>query len=253
MMMFGREVTLPVDLMVAAVPHEPECKSEFADNLRERIREIHERARHALDMNARRQKKNYDRSVHGPIYKRGQFVWLHDTQRRARLSKKLGLPWQGPYLVVSILSDVVYRIQRTNRGKTKVVHADRLKLYEGPKLVSWTYKPPAGTTERGPELHQVGMEEKGEGGPEAIGVEEGGPIVDRQERANEPEVEGGKHIEGEPTGVKGDGVREKAIEPVVEETEHKEPEKEIPRGVGATGGLPRRSPRVGRRRPARYR
>ena len=142
MMMLGREVNLPIDLLVGAVPHEKEYESDYADELRDNLRAIHERARHALEVSARRQKKNYDRSTHGPAYRPQQFVWLYDTQRRQRLSKKLGLPWQGPFMVASALSDVVFRIQRSSRGKAKVVHADRLKPYEGPELVTWRYRAP---------------------------------------------------------------------------------------------------------------
>ena len=46
-------------------------------------------------------------------------------------------PWEGPYLVVSKLSDVTYRIQRSRRPKPKVIHANRLKPYLGPALESW--------------------------------------------------------------------------------------------------------------------
>jgi len=226
MMMFGREVTLPVDLMVEAVPHEPDCESDFVDDLRDRIRGIHERARHALSMSARRQKKNYDRSVHGPVYKQGQFVWLHDTRRRPRLSKKLGLPWQGPYLVVGVLSDVVYRIQRTNRGKTKVVHADRLKLYEGPDLVKWKYKPPTAVMERGPELHQM-------------------CTVDEEELSREVvEQDAPEESVAVTVSHQGDGA-DKVRQP------SKPGEKSSGREV--TDGIVRRSPRVDRRKPARYR
>ena len=39
--------------------------------------------------------------------------------------------------MVSVLSDVTYRIQRSRRAKPKVIHADRLKPYLGPALKSW--------------------------------------------------------------------------------------------------------------------
>ena len=128
----------------------------YVEDLREQLRGIHEQARHALDVSTRRQKRNYDRSKHGHVYRRGQFVWLYDNRRRPCLSKKLGLPWQGPYQVVGVLSDVVFRIQTSARGKTKVVHADRLKLYDGPALVPWVYRAPEVVEEKGPELHKVG-------------------------------------------------------------------------------------------------
>ncbi len=139
MMMTGREVRLPVDLVVGAVPDEPGCATDYAEGLRERVRAIHERARHALKANMRRQKRNYDRLAHGPIYRVGQFVWLLTKYRKAGLTKKLGLPWEGPYLVVTSLSDVTFRIQRSARSKPRIVHGDRLKPYEGPELIPWEY------------------------------------------------------------------------------------------------------------------
>ena len=39
--------------------------------------------------------------------------------------------------MVSLLSDVTYRIKRNRRAKPKVIHADRLKPYLGPSLESW--------------------------------------------------------------------------------------------------------------------
>ena len=57
------------------------------------------------------------------------------------MSPKLDVRWEGPYLVVNQLSDVVFRIQRTGpRGLQKVVHYDRLKPYEGKPLSSWLNK-----------------------------------------------------------------------------------------------------------------
>jgi hypothetical protein len=142
MMMLGRDVRLPVDLVVGGVPDEGECDTLYADELREKIRAVHERARVVLGSSMRRQKRNYDRHAHGPLYKVGQFVWLHNTTRQPRLSKKLMLPWVGPFMVVEAMSDVTFRIQRSSRSKPTVVHANRLKLYEGPELAQWKYAAP---------------------------------------------------------------------------------------------------------------
>lgn len=58
------------------------------------------------------------------------------------MSKKLHLPWDGPYLVIGSLSDVVRRIQKSPRAKPKVVHVDRLKIYQSPPLKPWKTKEP---------------------------------------------------------------------------------------------------------------
>ncbi len=142
MMMLGRDVSTPVDLMFSAPPREAECCTDYAEELREKIRDMSERARYALHMSARRQKRYYDRKANGPVYKEGEFVWLYRNSRRTSLSRKLMLPWEGPYLVVKVMSDVTYRIQKTARSKLQVVHADRLKPYEGPQLKGWKYETP---------------------------------------------------------------------------------------------------------------
>lgn len=66
---------------------------------------------------------------------------LHQSQMKPGLCKKLSLSWDGPYLVVGVLADVLRRIQKTSRSKPKVVHVDRLKPCDGPSLDSWKYDP----------------------------------------------------------------------------------------------------------------
>ena len=65
---------------------------------------------------------------------------MHLVRRKKGRNAKLDCPWQGPYLVISVLSDVVYRIQKSKNAKPKVVHSDRLKPYLGPPLEKWIPK-----------------------------------------------------------------------------------------------------------------
>ena len=69
-------------------------------------------------------------------------MWLHEKIRKKGKSPKLSSPWSRPYLVISILSDVVYRIQKSPRAKPNVVHADHLKPYLGPPLKNWITEKP---------------------------------------------------------------------------------------------------------------
>jgi hypothetical protein len=41
------------------------------------------------------------------------------------LDASLLIPWEGPYQVIQILSDLVYAIQLSNHTKPKIVHHDR--------------------------------------------------------------------------------------------------------------------------------
>ena len=137
MLMLGREVPLPVDLTVEEPDEEEDCGTDYATELRDRIREVHERTRTALRLSAERQKKHYDRHTVGGVFKVGQFVWLHQKRRTGGPSKKLSLPWEGPYLVVTVMADVIYRIQKSPCSKCQVVHGDRLKAYQGKPLTPW--------------------------------------------------------------------------------------------------------------------
>ena len=132
-MIFGREVTLPVDLLMEVPPGE-ESEDEpatYVENLQERLRIVHDAAREHLSTAMVTQKRHYDRNVRNIEYQIGDVVWLHYKPRKKGKSPKLARGWKGPYLITSKLSDVTYRIQVSPRSTPEVVHADRLKLCEG--------------------------------------------------------------------------------------------------------------------------
>ena len=68
---------------------------------------------------------------------RGDAVWLHNPQRKKGLSPKLQRPWQGPYLVLKRINDVIYRIQLGPSIRPKVVHSNRLWKYRGADPPGW--------------------------------------------------------------------------------------------------------------------
>ena len=139
MLMLGREIGTPLDLMVET-PGESQCETDYAWEFRERLRQAHDNARKVLKTSAEKQKKHYDRKVTSSTYKEQDFVWLHNPQRKIGVSSKLRIPWEGPYMIVDKLSDVHVRIQKSPRATCKIVHADRIKLYQGPELQTWPKK-----------------------------------------------------------------------------------------------------------------
>ena len=142
MMMFGREVTHPLDLS-ANQPAAPQLNTDYAENLRNRMDDIHTRVTEQTDKNMRRQKRNYDRHASNETLSSGQFVWLRNNFRKKGISPKLTNRWEGPYRIITRLSDVTYRIQLTPWTKPKIVHFDRLKPHEGPIPDFWQV--PVGT------------------------------------------------------------------------------------------------------------
>ena len=142
-MMLGRECRLPVDLTnITVEEEEKEDPEDYAASLRSHLQQAYKRAKVCISRSARHQKKNYDRKANSHGLQTGQFVWLHDPKKKKGVSPKLQLRWKGPYLIVTQLSDVVFRIQSSPRAKPMVVHSDRLKPYEGERLATWTWGRP---------------------------------------------------------------------------------------------------------------
>ncbi|CAG2185743.1 unnamed protein product [Mytilus edulis] len=82
-----------------------------------------------------RQKRDYDTKLFQRTYDVGDAVYRIDSATKVGESKKLRSPWQGPYLVIKVISPVLYRIQK--RKKALVVHHDKLKPCEDRVLPKW--------------------------------------------------------------------------------------------------------------------
>ena len=57
--------------------------------------------------------------------------------KKKGLCSKLPKFWDGPYLIVNKLSDALYRIQKSRRSSCKIVHYNRLKLFDGKQRMPW--------------------------------------------------------------------------------------------------------------------
>ena len=130
-LMFGRDVRLPVDLMFGSppVPVTPPNSTTFAWQLREQVSKVHQLARENLNIASQRQKRLYDQRSRANSYREGEKVWLYNPQSKKGRSPKLQTPWEGPWEITKQVTDVVYRIQKTPKGKPKFVHHDRLKPF----------------------------------------------------------------------------------------------------------------------------
>ena len=138
-MMIGREATLPIDVMLGRPEsvEVPSNETKYAQSLRQRIDLIHDFARKHLQIESDRQKRYYDHLAQQHSFKQGDAVWLHNLKRKKGLCPKLQRPWDGPYIVIKCIDDLVYRIQKGARGKPRVVHTNRLKRYEGADVPDW--------------------------------------------------------------------------------------------------------------------
>ena len=100
----GREVRLPVDLVMGLHPDENEDLRPADDYLRQLQHDSAEAfqiARNRLRTSAIRRKKYYDIKTRPVEFKVGDWVWYFYPRRFASKSAKWSKSYKGPYLIVS--------------------------------------------------------------------------------------------------------------------------------------------------------
>lgn len=131
LLMLGHEIRCPIDLMFE-IPQDDRlvCPIKYVEWIQVTMRNSYNFAYKQLQKSAKRQKENYDRNLKVREYKANDWVWRWYPPKA---NKKLGLGWTGPFLVLSRLSDLLYKIQYEEKSKPYVVHVDHLKHYLGTK------------------------------------------------------------------------------------------------------------------------
>ena len=138
-MMLGREVELPIDLIIG-VPEDAGRSLnnvDYVEKMRLDMEEVHKIARKHIQWRSAVQKRNYDLRAQIKKYEECDLVWMHNPAKKIGISPKLSRSWEGPYIVLNRLSDVTYRIKGGLRAKMKIVHFDRLKPYLGEEVPAW--------------------------------------------------------------------------------------------------------------------
>ena len=134
-LMFGRPVTVPLDLMIGCPPRtEGSCTHEYVVWLQESIQQAHQCAWKNTRKAAERQKNYFDARFNPYHFQIGEFVWRHNPFPGRR---KLSKAWNGPYKVVDIPNSHHCLIQRKPDDKIMRVHCDQLKVYRGRKPKGW--------------------------------------------------------------------------------------------------------------------
>ena len=141
MMMLGRNVVLPFELVVGLPKQEIERSlPEFICNLRESLERVHKIARETLKKSASYQKRYYDLHARKRSFEKGDLVWLYNEIRKPGICKKFIPNWKGPYLVLRKYDDLSYMIKKGKNIPGKVYHIDKLIKYRGTKYPKWMAK-----------------------------------------------------------------------------------------------------------------
>ncbi|XP_033752145.1 uncharacterized protein LOC117335960 [Pecten maximus] len=142
MMMLGREIELPVDILYGKTPEENETIAfpQYVENLQQRLWDVHNNAREQMIAASDKQKRKYDHRANQFHYDIGQAVWVRWKLKRRGISPKLDVRWEGPYLVVSQVSDLIYKVQKNPTSRIRTLHHDLLKPYQG-EHYNWFRQP----------------------------------------------------------------------------------------------------------------
>ena len=133
LLMLGRELRTPPELAYGRPPDAPDAMAgpEYARQLQDRLETAHGFARHQAQQAGVRQKRCYDMHGKGQDFQAGDLAWVYGPKRVRGRCPKLDSKWVGPCYVAERVGEVVYRVRLAPRGRTVVLHRDRMAPYRG--------------------------------------------------------------------------------------------------------------------------
>ena len=137
MMMLGREILKPADIIFNLVGNKQAAvgELEYVKKLRKTLERVHEIERKNLQAVQKRQKRTYDLKMVENSFEVGDLVLKLKAAGKVGQSRKLNPGWEGPFLVIEVISPVLYKIQ--SRKKEGIVHHDMLKLCQDQIIPLW--------------------------------------------------------------------------------------------------------------------
>jgi hypothetical protein len=140
LIMLGREVRLPVDLLCGKIDNNVEefqNVGRYTEELRATLMKAHRIARSHLATAHKRQKDLYNQQSRDQHFQPGDSVLILNEARKVGESKKLQPLYIGPVVVMKKINGLVYRVQMDQKGNQKCLNVDKLKKYEGDNHPPW--------------------------------------------------------------------------------------------------------------------
>jgi len=131
MLMFGRELTLPVDLIMPKATNLKDTSRidllpQYVLDLQSRLNLVHDTVRKRVKTAVQRQEKYYNNRLHENSFEVGDVVY-YNYPIKGNAPKEAFYQWKGPYVIVQRFFQNVYRIQKDQLSPPLVVNHDRLK------------------------------------------------------------------------------------------------------------------------------
>ena len=131
---YGREAVSPLTLTGVPSAVARGVPGNYCDELEETLDKVHKHVASNIRQAQKRQKMVYDNAtkVESTQLEAGDWVWLNSKAISTKKSRKFHKEWTGPYVIIRRLGRVNYHIKPAEgKGRTKVVHRNRLKMSQG--------------------------------------------------------------------------------------------------------------------------
>ena len=124
----GREAIVGEEFCAGSPPDEnPPTYADAALKLQKQSLIAHTFLRSHFDWALVRQKKRYELNVDYNILEKGDLVWMYRPNKQVGISPKLATFWDGPYIITTRFSDVIYECKKDQFSKPKIAHLTNLK------------------------------------------------------------------------------------------------------------------------------
>ena len=128
MLMFGREVSTPLDLMYE-LPEliKPIPNNQWVWELHDKIESAHNLVRQNTQQAMHRQNRIRDTRISYDQFKVGDQVFVYFPVKRIGTSSKLTPFWKGPFQITGKLSDILNKVNCGQNRTDRIIHCDHIK------------------------------------------------------------------------------------------------------------------------------
>ena len=139
LLMLGREVWKPVELVFGTSSKlSVQSESRYVRDLKNTLENAHSLARKHLRSSQAIQKRHYDLHASHSSFKVGDVVYRKYRSTKSMNSRKLCPVWSGPFLIVGVVSPVLYCVR--SRRRSTLEHVDCLKPCFEKNIPSWVLR-----------------------------------------------------------------------------------------------------------------
>ena len=110
-MMYGQELSMPVDVMLSLSPREQYTSAQYAQKLQKQIQFAYEMAGVLLKKRAEKQTRLYNQSAFGEAMKVDDVVWYANKLLRKAITPKFQPKWKGLCLITKMHNKVLAQDQ----------------------------------------------------------------------------------------------------------------------------------------------